>query len=103
MSTDFRLVLLSFIVALVFVIGALNVLLPDQSSGIIYTEYDIITIDNERFTYIDSNHKIRGVLWTDKPQFVDVYTSNRTYLIIETSTNQYYRKYNLYLNVSDLE
>ena len=58
MSTDFRLVLLSFIVALVFVIGALNVLLPDQSSGIIYTEYDIITIDNERFTYIDSDHKI---------------------------------------------
>ena len=36
-------------------------------------------------------------------QFVDVYTSNRTHLIIETGTNQYYRKYNLYLNVSDLK
>ena len=103
MSIDFRLVFLSFIVALVLVVGVLTVLLPDTSSDITYTEYDIITIDNERFTYIDSDHKIRGVLWADKPQFVDVYTSNRTHLIIETGTNQYYRKYNLYLNVSDLK
>ena len=83
MSTDFRLVLLSFIVALVFVVGVLNVLLPDQSSGIIYTEYDIISIDNERFTYIDSGHKIRSVRWIDKPQVVDVYASNHTHLVIE--------------------
>lgn len=58
MSIDFRLVFLSFIVALVLVVGVLTVLLPDTSSDITYTEYDIITIDNERFTYIDSDHKI---------------------------------------------
>ena len=103
MSTDFRLVFLSFIVALLLVVGVLSVLLPNQSSDITYTEYDIISIDMERFTYIDSNNKIRGVMWYDKPQFVDVYPSNRTYRVIETGANAYYRKYNLYLNVNDLE
>ena len=102
MVVDMRVTVLSFIAVLVFLAIGLTVLLQDQSYTV-QTEYDIITIDNERFTYIDSNQKIRGVLWTDKPQFVDVYTSNRTYLIIETGTNQYYRKYILYLNVSDLE
>ena len=103
MPTDFRVVLLSLIVVMGIIVFGLTILLPDQSSSIKRTEYDIITIDNERFTYIDSNHKIRGVLWVDKPQFVDVHTSNRTYLVIETSINQYYRKYILYLNVSDLK
>ena len=103
MPPDIRLVLLSFIVVMVVTAIGITYLFPDQSSGIVYTEYDIISIDMERFTYIDSDNKIRGVQWCDYPRFVDVYTSDKTYLVIETGTNVYYKKYNLYLNVSDLE
>ena len=92
-----------FVVMCVVVAIGITYLVPDQSSGITYTEYDIISIDNKRFTYIDSDHKIRSINWVNYPKFVSVYTSDRTYLVIETGTNDYYRKYNLYLNVSDLQ
>lgn len=92
-----------FVVMCVVVAIGIEYLVPDQSPDIAYTEYDIISIDNERFTYIDGDNKVRGVQWCDYPRFVNVYTSNRTYLVIETGTNKYYRKYNLYLNVSDLQ
>jgi len=91
------------IVLLVVTAVGITYLFQDQSTGIVYTEYDIISIDNERLTYIDSDNKIRSINWVGYPKFVSVYTSDRTYLIIETGTNEYYRKYNLYLNVSDLE
>jgi len=105
MQTSTKLVLL-FILFVVTAIGITNLvafLVPVQSSGIVHTEYDIISINNERFTYIDSNNKIRSINWVNYPKFIDVYTSDRTYLVIETGTNEYYRKYNLYLNASDLE
>lgn len=93
------------LIIVLFVVTAIGItyLLPDQSSGITYTEYDIISIDMERFTYIDSNNKIRSVQWCDYQRYVDVYTSDRTYVVVERSPNEFYRKYNLYLNVSDLE
>lgn len=103
MPIDTRLVLLSFFVLFVVTATGIIYLLPDQSSGITYTEYDIISIDMERFTYIDNDNKIRGVHWCDYSRFVSVYPSNRTYLVIETGTNTLYRQYNLYLNASDLE
>jgi hypothetical protein len=103
MPIDTRHLLIFFVVMFVLTTIGLTFLLPDQSLGIVYTEYDIISIDNERFTYIDSDNKIRGVQWCDYPRFVNVYPSNRTYLVIETGTNVYYKKYNLYLNASDLE
>lgn len=103
MPTDRRPLVLSLFVVLVVVAIGMTYLIPDQSSGIVYTEYDIISIDMERFTYIDSGNKVRSINWVDYPKFISVYTSDRTYLVIETSPNGYYRRYNLYLNVSDLE
>ena len=103
MPIDTRSLFAFFLVMFVLTAIGLTIILPDQSSGIVYTEYYIISIDMERFTYIDNDNKIRGIQWCDYPRFVDVYPSNRTYLVIETGTNVYYRKYNLYLNASDLE
>ena len=104
-KTLYPIISLMVFAVVMFIVAAIGLtfLLPDQSSGIVYTEYDIISIDNERFTYIDSDNKVRSINWVGHPKFVSVYTSDRTYLVIETGTNKYYRKYNLYLNVSDLQ
>jgi len=107
MSIDTILSPINFIVCFIVLFGVVAIgsafMLLGQSSGSVYTEYDIISIDMERFTYIDSDNKIRGVQWCDYSRFVNVYPSDRTYLVIETGTNVYYKKYNLYLNASDLE
>lgn len=97
-STKLMFLFMLFVVAI-----GITFLIPNQSLGITYTEYDIISIDNERFTYVDSNNKIRSVRWCDYQRHVDVYTSDRTYVVVERGSNEYYIKYNLYLNHSDLK
>ena len=96
-------IVVMLVAAAVIVTYGMEILFPTDTHVVISTEYDIISIDNERFMYIDSNNKIRGVVLSDGRRFVDVYTSNRTYLVIEGTLGTFYTQYILYLNVSDLE
>lgn len=100
-DTDYR-----YVIGCVICVGAVVAIwiIPFMSVDPveIRIEYDVILIDDSCFTYIDSSKMMCKVEYVNNP-LVQVYLSDRVYVVYVVSYTVMRPYYELYLNVNDRE
>lgn len=100
-----NLVLLVMVIMMVVLVSLIVYLIGDQPDRLdpVYTEFGVVAIDMRNFVYVGEDNQIRVVDWIRHGGRVEVFTSNRTYVMVLPARGMLGDRYKLYLNVSDLQ
>ena len=99
------LVLLVLCIMMISLAGLVVYMIGAQPERVdpVYMEFEVVAIDIRSFAYVGEDNQIHVVDWIQHGGTVEVFTSDRTYIMVKPSEGILNEQYKLYLNVSDLK